>query len=322
LFGVLRHRAWIGEELLRYEAMTGLIGEQLTDLVTRVHVVCGDKFVSRGRLIALGRFRSVAMVVCLMRKNVTQDFLGAVFGVSQPTVSRRWDQLRPVIGDVLADVAPDPHQVVGQATVLVDGTVCPTWDWDSASDLFSAEVGYPGMNLQIAATLDGALVAVGAVPIPGARHDAYAYAFAASGLAEVLDGCPTVTDLGYVGVDGIDTVPFKKPQGRGLHPSQLAFNTSLSKMRAAVEHAIAHLKDLANPERRRRTLPCTARKSTRAYSRQSSGCSSSRPTNKPPSTAAANEYLDYRVSRRLTAPFRSGTSVAVISRTQSYTQLA
>ena len=51
-------------------------------------------------------------------------------------------------------------------------------------DLFPAKAGYPGMNLQIAATLDGALAAVGPVPVHGARHDAYA--FAASGLAEVL----------------------------------------------------------------------------------------------------------------------------------------
>lgn len=84
--------------------MTGLDNGQLTDLVVRVHVVCGDRFVSRGRPIALGLFRSVAMVVCLLRKNVTQDFAGAVFGVSQSTVSRRWDLLRPVIGKVLDDV--------------------------------------------------------------------------------------------------------------------------------------------------------------------------------------------------------------------------
>jgi Helix-turn-helix of DDE superfamily endonuclease len=88
--------------------------------------MCGDKFVSAGRPLALGLFRSVALVVCLMRKNVTQDFAGAVFDVSQSTVSRRWDLLRPLIGDALAEVVPDPLEVVGRGTVLVDGTVCPT----------------------------------------------------------------------------------------------------------------------------------------------------------------------------------------------------
>ena len=88
MFGVLTHRTRIGEELLRYEAMTGLNDGQLTDLVARIHGLCGDQFISAGRPLALGLFRSVALVVCLMRKNVTQDFAGAVFGVSQATVSR------------------------------------------------------------------------------------------------------------------------------------------------------------------------------------------------------------------------------------------
>ena len=145
-----------------------------------------------------------------------------------------------VIGDVLADVVPDPLEVVGRGTVLVDGTVCPTWDWRHVPDLFSAKTGYPGMNLQIAATLDGELAAVGPVPVHGARHDAYA--FAASGLAEVLTDYPTVADLGYVGVEGIDTVPYKRFPGIDLNTGQVEFNTSLSKIRAAVEHAIAHLK--------------------------------------------------------------------------------
>jgi DDE superfamily endonuclease len=240
LFGVLKHRARIGEELLRYEAMTGLNDEQLTDLVARLHELCGDKFVSAGRPLALGLFRSVALVVCLMRKNVTQDFAGAVFGVSQATVSRRWDLLRPLIGHALADVVPDPLEVVGRGTVLVDGTVGPTWDWRQVPDLFSAKTGYPGMNLQIAATVDGELAAVGPVPVHGARHDPYA--FAASGLAEVLTDHPTVADLGYVGVEGIDTVPYKRFPGLDLTTGQVEFNTSLSKIRAAVEHAIAHLK--------------------------------------------------------------------------------
>src|SRR5258706_911535 len=102
--------------------MTGLNDRQLTDLVARLHVLCGDKFVSAGRPIALGLFRSVAMVVCLIRKNVTQDFAGAVFGGSQATVSRRWDLLRPLIGAVLAEVVPDARPAVVRGTVLIHGT--------------------------------------------------------------------------------------------------------------------------------------------------------------------------------------------------------
>ena len=188
--------------------MTGLTQGQLTDLVARAYPECGDKFVSHGRPMAVGLFRSVAMVVCLLRKNPTQEFVGAVFGVSQSTVSRRWDLLRPVIARVLAEAVPTPQEIAGRGTVLVDGTVCPTWDWRGVPDLYSAKAGYPGMNLQVAATLDGALVAVGPVPVHGARHDAHA--FAASGPAEVLGTFESVADLGYVGssiLDGHRRVP-------------------------------------------------------------------------------------------------------------------
>ena len=228
------------EEPLRYEAMTGLSNEQLTELVARVHAARGGGFTSRGRPYALGLFRSIVMVVCLMRTNMTQVFAGAIFGVSQSTVSRRWDLLRPVIGQVLAEFVPDPAEVVGAGTVLVDGTVCPTWDWRHIPDLYSTKAGYPGMNLQIAATLDGQLTAVGLIPVHGARHDAHA--FADSGLAAQLADISTAADLGYVGVEGIEIVPIKRLPGSDLTTTQAAFNTALSKIRAAVEHAIAHLK--------------------------------------------------------------------------------
>jgi hypothetical protein len=228
------------EEPLRYEAMTGLSNEQLTKLVARVHAARGGGFTSRGRPCALGLFRSIAMVVCLMRTNMTQVFAGAIFGVSQSTVSRRWDLVRPVIGQVLAESVPSPAEVVGAGTVLVDGTVCPTWDWRHIPDLYSTKAGYPGMNLQIAATLDGHLAAVGLIPVHGARHDAHA--FAASGLAAQLADISAAADLGYVGVEGIEIVPIKRLPGSDLTTTQAAFNTALSKIRAAVEHAIAHLK--------------------------------------------------------------------------------
>jgi DDE superfamily endonuclease len=224
---------------LRYEAITGLTDGQLTELVARVQPIVGG-LVSTGRPYALGLFRSVAMVVALMRKNVTQEFTGAIFGVSQATVSRRWDMLRPAIGKALEEFVLDPRKLIGAGTVLVDGTVCPTWDWQAIPDLFSGKAGYPGMNIQVATNLDGQLVAVGATPVHGARHDAHAYA--ASGMADLLTDIHTVADLGYVGVDGIALAPIRKPPGAELHDTQTEFNIQLSKIRAAVEHAIAHLK--------------------------------------------------------------------------------
>ena len=134
---------------------------------------------------ALGLFGSVALVVHLMRRNPVQDVAGAVFGVSQSTVSRRWDLLRPVIGRALRAFVPGAANLVGAlSTVIVDGTVCPTWDWRHIPDLYSTKAGYAGMNVQAAATLDGRIAAVGPCAVHGARHDAHACA--ASGLADLV----------------------------------------------------------------------------------------------------------------------------------------
>jgi hypothetical protein len=110
------------------------------------------------------------------------------------------------------------------------------------------------MNIQLGADVTGRLVAVGETPVHGARHDAHAYA--ASGLAEELAGLDTVADLGYLGVEGIHIAPIRKPPHADLHPSQTEFNAQLSKIRAAVEHAVARgdaqSSELAEPARSRR----------------------------------------------------------------------
>ena len=193
-----------------------------------------------GSPAVIGLYKSVAMVVTLMRTNITQEMAGDIFGCSQATVSRRWDLLRPAIGGVLADGIPDPRQILGGGTALAGGTIAPTWDWAAIPDLFSGKAGYPGMNLQIAATLGGRVAAIGPDPVHGARHDAHA--FEASGLKALPAGLPAAADLGYLGVEGIAIVPYRTPPGGNLHADQAHFNKQLSGIRAAVERAVASVK--------------------------------------------------------------------------------
>lgn len=178
--------------------------------------------------------------MALLRRNLTQEFAAAVFGVSQSTVHRRWRLLRPVIAEVLADFVPDPPSAAAAATVLVDGTICPTWNWRAYPELFSGKAGHAGINIQLAAHSDGRLLSVGRVPIPGSRHDAVAYA--ASGLAETLTGVHTLADLGYLGVAGIAVTPIRKPPRRQLSRADRHLNRTLARLRAPVESAVAQLK--------------------------------------------------------------------------------
>ena len=53
--------------------------------------------------------------------------------------------------------------------MIVDGTVCPTWDWRHIPDLYSTKAGNAGMNVQVAATLDGRVAAVGPRAVHSAR---------------------------------------------------------------------------------------------------------------------------------------------------------
>ncbi|MCY0923931.1 hypothetical protein OS965_38360 [Streptomyces sp. H27-G5] len=95
-----------------------------------------------------------------------------------------------------------------------------------------------GFNLQIAATLAGDLLAV-STPVPGSRHDMHAWR--QSGFPDAFADREGVGDLGYVG-SGMIT-PRRKPPGRERSIGDKEANRSVNTLRAAVERAIAHLKD-------------------------------------------------------------------------------
>jgi hypothetical protein len=229
---------------VRVEAITGLSQAQVDEVAKRVtsHLGTGELARSGGRPCALDLYWSVVLVIHLLRQNPTQQVAAAFFDVSQATVSRRWDLLRPILAIVLDDLVEPARSRIGRfGTALVDGTICPTWDWKRVPNLYSSKAGYPGINVQIACDLGGSIAAIGPIPVPGARHDAFAYG--ASGLKDMLTGLHTQADLGYIGVDGIDLVPIKRRPGQAtLDPYDTPYNISLAQIRAAVERAVAHLK--------------------------------------------------------------------------------
>lgn len=216
--------------------MTGLNKAQLDELVACVHDRLPGAYSGPGYCLRL--YRSVALVVYLMRENPTQSAAGAAFGVSQSTASRRWDDLREVIGEVLAGWTPEPGEAARNCTVLVDGTLARTWDWRHRDDLYSGKHRDTGFNLQVVATMAGRLLAIGE-PVPGARHDAYAYT--ASGIQAALAGMDVLGDLGYLGCG--PTTGTRTPPAGELSPDRVETNKALSRIRAHIEHAISRLKN-------------------------------------------------------------------------------
>ena len=217
--------------------MTGLPIDQLLD-VTACVVPLLDA-VEVAAWTALDLFESVVAVAVYLRQNATEDFIAAIFDVSQATVSRRRTALEGPVTDALADLKPVPVEVTRGDTVLIDGTLIPTSDWSDQGDLFSGKHHHPGMNVQIACTTSGRLLALGR-PDHGARHDVHAWK--QSGLPELLPDTPIIADLGYIGVPGI-TTGTRRPPGGQLTDRQKTLNQSLTGIRAVIEQTIAHLKN-------------------------------------------------------------------------------
>jgi hypothetical protein len=225
--------------------MTGLRRGQLADLVERVREVVGpweDPPVGRPHVLSL----PVAVIAVLfgLRHNVSDEVVAEVFGCSQATITRYHRVLQPIMRWVTRPEADAQRERAGRGGVLVDGFVAPVGEREHHDGLFSGKKHVSGQNVQVVADLDGRVTDVGD-PVNGARHDAAA--FFISGIAERWPGHLTAGGLGMIGDGGYQgTGPItadKKPPGGELTAQQKAYNYSLNRLRAAVERAIAHLKN-------------------------------------------------------------------------------
>jgi hypothetical protein len=193
-----------------------------------------------GRPPGLGLFKQVVMVLMLLRQNVTQYVIADMHGISQPTVSRIYRRLLPIIEQVTC--LHTPGELVDLAEgriVLVDGTDVPTRRFAPAiTENYSGKRHRHGISIQIAATLDGTLLAV-SDRVPGRRHDCWA--ITRTGWEEALDGHCWIADPAYLGTSAI--TPTKRPRGSELFENRREVNAHISSMRSAIERTIAHLKN-------------------------------------------------------------------------------
>jgi hypothetical protein len=224
-------------EPLHTQRTTGLSAEQFTELCRLVQTELGDWPSGRGRPPALSLRQAVRVTVMYAKNNVTEEFLAELFGVSQPTVSRRINQIEPVIGQLLAEYVPESSDVPEGIVVLIDGTLTPCWSWADAPELRSGKHKTTGHNHQVGATLSGRLLFI-TDPLPGKTHDTRA--FRENDLDKHLAIANGFGDKGYLGT-GLVT-PFRKPPGGELLNWQREFNATVNSFRAAVERAIANMK--------------------------------------------------------------------------------
>lgn len=177
-----------------------------------------------------------------IRHNETQELLGDLRGLSQPTVSRIVAALVPVIKAVLEEFVPsaaDAIEVVKGRVCLVDGTITPCWSYDEHPELWSRKHGTTGFNAQLVSLLDGTPAYV-SDPLAGRTHDKVA--FQETPVAEIVrESGGGIGDRGYQGTDL--ATPRKKPKNGELGPRDIDNNAALSALRAPIERVVAHFKN-------------------------------------------------------------------------------
>ncbi|PNE35762.1 transposase family protein [Streptomyces noursei] len=194
-----------------------------------------------GRPRALPLACAVEATVIYLRRNLPEEVIGDMYGVSQATISRTVTALTGPIAAATARHVPtadEAKEYVKDAIVLVDGTLTPVWSWFGHSELRSGKHHTTGFNVQVVTDRLGEVLYV-AIPIEGCAHDMRA--LDESGVKALLQEAGTVVaDKGYIGAGYL--TPRRKPQNAELNTADLAFNEEISRLRAPVERAIANLK--------------------------------------------------------------------------------
>ena len=222
--------------------MSGLDSEQLDELELRVAEILERPWDSAtGRPKELTLREAIIVASGYARQNIIEDVWAEIFDISQPSVSRIITKITPLIEKATAEFRPAAEEAKATArgqTVLVDGFLAPCWSWRGAPDLWSGKHKTTGFNGQLISNLAGDVIYI-SEPVTGHNHDmtALSETAAAEVIAAAFSG---VGDKGYQGSGYI--TPIKKPQFRELLEWEKEFNADVSRLRAPVERAIAHIK--------------------------------------------------------------------------------
>lgn len=227
---------------MRFDRMSGLDPEQLDEMERCVAALLETPWgreTGRPKDLTL---REAVIVACgYARQNIIEEVWAEIFDTSQPTISRAITEITPLIERATAEYRPsaeDARAAVRGQTVLVDGFLAPCWSWRSMPELWSGKHKETGFNSQLIADLDGAVLFI-SEPLTGHNHDMTVLreTEAAGIISAAYSG---VADKGYQGSGCI--TPIKKPPHRKLLDWEKKFNADVSRLRAPVERAIAHIK--------------------------------------------------------------------------------
>jgi len=210
---------------------TGLSVRQFQELV-RIVAGRGGEQAGVGRRWGLSLADRVLLTTVYYRTNLTFRQVALLFGISKSAANRVVEHLAPLLA--LAPVST-PHSP--DTVLIVDGTLVPTHDRDMSAS--SKNYRY-SVNMQVVIDANTRLTVAVGKPTPGNRNDCRAYTD--SGIDQHCKGARVMADGGYQGNPAV-IMPYRKPRdGSNLPDWKDDLNTVHKRIRARVEHSLAHMK--------------------------------------------------------------------------------
>ena len=159
----------------------------MQELVCRVHRALKALWkMKTGRPKSCGLYKAVQIACIYLRQNVTEESIGDMNDISQPTVSRIVTVIVPLVKSVLEEFVPDAREaieVVKGRVFLVNGTLVPCWSYAEHQELWNKkhktrrpeqEGGGDGLwvpNIRVTLCDLGVFVDQAAEPVPSQDPD-------------------------------------------------------------------------------------------------------------------------------------------------------
>ncbi|NRD10166.1 transposase family protein, partial [Rathayibacter agropyri] len=179
----------------------------MTELISRIWQIVAGRGEMPGRPALVNIREQVVVTLILLRQNVNQMTLADMFGVSQPTISRVYRRIVPLIEQACCLSGVGVETAVQGRVVLVDGTDVPTGNRAATGSAnYSGKRHRQGLNVQVASDINGHLLAM-SDPAPGSRHDRAAISLC--GWEPILDKAEWIADPAYIGTSAV--TPRKRP---------------------------------------------------------------------------------------------------------------
>lgn len=214
------------------------------------------KFSDHADISLKGSYKKLLFILIYMKKNPTQELLGAMFNMSQGKVSQWVKLLFPLLEQTLAKMQLLPQRnadelymslkVLAGYFILLDGTERPIprpTDYERQKHYYSGKKGCHTIKNNLIINKEQQVLYLSPT-VEGKLHD--------KKLAEEMElAFPSegvlMQDLGFLGFspDSVKIVmPEKKPKNQSLSSEDKAYNKLVSSTRVTVEHAVGSIKRL------------------------------------------------------------------------------